>query len=447
MRKTFFAILVIALVAMSVSLVAAQDSTLADVDPTGVVIEYWHEWDGQQQVGIDAVIALFEETNEFGITVEQQPLGSSGNVREQFSTGIISGELPNLVGATFVGDAMSYYLDGVVVPLDDYYNDPVYGFSEEELENLNQQLLDINRPAAEPFNGQLLAWPIGYSANVLSVNLDMLEELGFDGPPTTLEDMREQACAANELTTEDGGDVQGFPLRTSASDLYSFIIANGGYIWEDGQYNFTNDGTIEVLQFFADLYADGCAYIPDGPFVNTADFAFGLNPFAVGSSVGIPFIRGDIEDSGSGIENWINTSVPWAEGNRTVQAYLRSMGLVVATPEEQLATWLFLKFMSSPEAQVIWTEAATYFPYTQAGLDGLSDDFITNNPQFDSMRQLLVSGEVNLWSSPVHIGDTQVGEVVEEMIVAITTGSADVMEAAQEAEELANEILEEAAMG
>ena len=145
-------------------------------------------------------------------------------------------------------------------------------------------------------------------------------------------------------------------------------------MYADGAYNFTNDSAVETLQFFQDLFNEGCAYIPDGPFVNTADFAFGLNPMAVGSSVGVPFIKSDIEESGSGIENWVNTTVPWSEDNQSLQVYMRSIGMIVASPEEQLATWLFIKHFASTASQITWTEYAQYQPYTFSGLEGLSDE-------------------------------------------------------------------------
>lgn len=443
MRKSLFVLALVALFAMSF-VVSAQDD-LSSVDPTGQTITYWHEWDGAQQEAIDIIINDFNANNEWGITVEQVALGSSGSVRDQISAGITTGELPNLSGATFVNDAMGYYLDGVLVPLDQYYYDPTWGFTEEEIADLDQNLLDGNRANIGPFEGDLLAWPIGLSLNVLSVNMDMLAELGFDAPPATLEEFRAVACAAAELEGPNGEDVQGFPIRTSGTDLYSFIIANGGQIFdtEADAYDFTNDAFIEVGQFFQDLYNDGCAYVPDGPFVNTADFAFGLNPMAVGSTAGVPFINGDIESSGSGIETWINTTVPWTEGNRILQTSLRSLGVFVSTPEQQLATWLFIKHLASTQSQVTWTELTQYQPYTQSGLEGLSEEFLASAPQFNSIYEARLDPNISLWSPAVHQRSFQASQTLDTFIANITVGGMDVMEAAQTAQDDANQIYQE----
>jgi sn-glycerol 3-phosphate transport system substrate-binding protein len=443
-KLTIFALLLTLLV--SFSLVSAQDDPLADVDPTGVNIVYWHEWDEAQSVGINAVIDLFEAQNEWGITVEQVPLGTSGTVRENMSTGIVSGELPNLVGATFVNDAQNYYLEGVLVPLDTYYDHPVYGLTEEEAASINQAFLDINRPANAPFDSQLLAWPVGMSAVVLSVNMDMLGELGFDEPPADLETFREVACAANELTSADGGDVQGFPVRASALDMWSFMRSQGGIVFdaEAGAYVITDENSIATLQFFQDLFNEGCAYLPEGDFDNTADFAFGLNPMAVGSSVGVPFIQNDINESGSGIENWVNTTMPWSEGNRMIVPSLRGVGIIEGTPEENLAAWLFVKFWATnPEAQVAWTEAAQYQPYNTVTREALSQEFLDANPQFTSVFEALGDENINVWTPPAHPSSFDVVDAFEEMLVNVLTGGADVAEAAAEAEAAMNEIYQE----
>jgi sn-glycerol 3-phosphate transport system substrate-binding protein len=443
MHKKLMILAMLMTLILSIGIAYAQDDV--------VTITYWHEWDGQQQVGIDAVISLFEAANP-DVKIEQLPLGGSSQVREQMSTGIVSGELPNLVGATFSNNAQGYWLDGVLVPLDDFYNDPEYGFTEEEIALFDEGILNEFRPAFSPFDGQLLGWPVGVSTVVLSVNMDMMAQLhadgaiSFEGTPETFEQFREASCAANELTTADGGDVQGFPLRTNSGDMYSFIVSNGGELfdYENNRYDATNEKAIETLQFFQDLYNDGCAYVPDGPYVNTADFAFGLNPFAVGSSVGVPFISGDIEKSGSGIEVWTNTTTPWSEGNRAMQVSSRGIGIIQGTAEQDLATWRFIKFWASnPEAQIAWTEAAQYQPYNSATRAALSEEFLSANPQFSAVNAIMSEPGIKLFAAPSHPAFFAVSDVFTTLVVNVITGSMDVTEAAQAAEDEANELYQE----
>jgi ABC-type glycerol-3-phosphate transport system substrate-binding protein len=445
MRKNAYILFgLAALLALSFSLVSAQDD-MSGIDPSGVTVVYWHEWNGAAANTMAAIVEDFNSANEWGITVEATGLGGSGDVRDQISLGIVSGELPNLGGATFVSDAQGYYIEGVLLALDAYMNDPTWGFSEEEWADFNIGLLDSGRALGEPFNNQQLAWPAGMSANVLSVSTTMLGELGYDASPTTLAEFREVSCAASELTTADGGDVQGFPIRDDGFDLYSFLEGNGvSYFDLETGYDFTSDGAIEVLTFFQDLYNDGCAYVPEGSFDNTADFALGLNPMAVGSTAGIPFINADIVSNNTGIE-WVNTTVPYTEGNRSAQLFFRGIGLFNSTPEENLAAWLFLKHLATTDAQVAWAVGAQYQPYTYSGLNGLGEEYLAANPQINDFREMLLDPDLRLYSAPQHLGVADIAfGPVSELVANITVGGQDVMEAATAATEAANELYQEA---
>jgi multiple sugar transport system substrate-binding protein len=457
MFRKLIVLLTLALMALSFGVVAAQDATeeateeaaatseLGAIDPSGQTIVYWHEWDGGQLTAIDEIIANFNANNEWGITVETVAQGNTGNMSDAMNAGISSGDLPNLVGG-FTNNAQGYYLDGVLVPLDAYVSDPTWGFGEEDLADINFDLIDaFNRVPGEPFNDQLLAWPIGMSTVAMSVNMDMLNLLGYDAPPATLEEFREVACAANALTTEAGEDVQGFPIRVSGQDMEAFIVSQGGRVFdaETNTFDFTNEAAITVLQFFQDLYNEGCAYVPETNFANTADFAFGLNPMAVGSSVGVPFIRGDIEESGSGIENWVNTTTPWSEGNRTIVTNFRSVLMIASTPEQQLATWLFIKHLASTESQQIWTTNTLYQPYRTSGLETLGQEFLDANPQFTSIRDLLLDEDVTLYAGPQVYGYFEAFAEFSNLVADITTGGMPVEEAAAARQDAANEVLAE----
>ena len=443
--KKLAIVLLLAVLAMSVGFSAAQDTTIPSELPSGVTITYWHEWGGGQLDAINALVDDFNANNEWGITVDATSPGGSGDVQNAVQTGITTGDLPNLTGAVFTDTAQGLYTDGVLVPLDDYMNDPTWGLTDEEKANIDMSIIDVNRSPGEPFNNQLLAWPTGVSADVLSVNMTMLNQLGFDKAPETLDDFRAVSCAANDLTTADGGDVQGFALRIDSFDMFSFIVSNGGTVFDNAtqQYDFTDDNTIEVLQFFQDLYNDGCAYIAEG-YNNTGDFSLGLNPMAVGSTAGIPYIQGPIDDNNLDI-NWINTTTPWKDDHRTIQVFLRSMSVLTGTPEQQLASWLFLKYLASPQAQITWTNATQYIPYTKSGLDAIDSGDITISPQLDEITTLMNSGDVQLWAAPQAPGSQQVFFGVSDTLVAdITTGGMDVMAAAQKATDAANQALADA---
>ncbi len=434
MRKNLLLAFLLMLV-LSAGVVTAQDD-LASVDPSGATVVYWHQYnDGPQLETMAAFIEAFNSTNEWGITVEGLPQGNYTAIRELMTAAIISGETPNLV-AGFQNDAASYAQDGMVVDLNVYYGDPTWGFTDEEKADLNQDILNVDVFNFEPFNGARLAWPNQTSALVFVVNLTMLEALGFDGPPQTFEDFQAIACAAAEMTGPNGEDVQGFPISTDSSHFESFVASMGGSIFDGEQYTFTSPEVVASFQMLQDLYNDGCAYIPESAFGNTDDFALGLNPMATTSTAGIPFIAGGFENSGVEAD-WIVTTTPWSEGNQTIQVFVPSIIPIVSTPEQQLASWLFLKFLAGQEQVAEWTSNTSYFPI-RLSANELLGDFEAENPYYAAASALLNDESVNVYAGPQVLSYGAVRGMVSEAIANVTANGMDVMEVATALEEAAN---------
>lgn len=437
MRKTGLLLLLIIIVLIG-SVYAQED--YSGVDPSGVTITYWHQYsdDSAQGATIKALVEAFNSANEYGITVEATFQGGYNDLRDLINANISTGEYPNMV-AGFVSDAFSYALDGVVVDLNPLYNDPTWGFSEEEKADLNQGILASTVADIPGFDGEFLAWPNQISANVLAVNLTMLEALGFDAPPTTWAEFREIACAAanSDLTGAEGAEVKGYPIKLDSSELESYLASNGAVIYADGQWNLTSPEALEVLQFFADLYADGCAYIPESQFGNTDDFALGLNPMALGSTAGIPFIKRGFESSGIEAE-WTVTTTPWGEnGAQTLQLFVPSIMILDRTPEEEVASWIFIKYLAETENQVTWSTATAYFPSRYSAGAGLAD-FSAEDPLFGAANALVNNPDVVIYTSPKALSYGSARSVLAELYGNVTANGMDVMEAAQAAQDAAN---------
>ncbi|MBN1564709.1 MAG: extracellular solute-binding protein, partial [Anaerolineae bacterium] len=377
----------------------------------------------------------FNETNEYGITVELAENGMSYNdLREQMNAAIISGELPNLV-AGYQSDALSYYLDDGALDLTPLLNDATFGYSEDELASLNMGIIQLN--VFEEEGGVMLGWPNHVSASLQAVNLDMLAELGFAGAPETYEDFMAISCAAAELE-----NVGGYPLTTSPNEFENFVAARGGVLFADGKWDFTSEAAVAALQMYADLYSQGCAYIPEDQYGNTADFSDLLNPMAQTSTAGIPYILGDMQtnkdESGVEIPNWTIATVPWTDDNRMAQIYVQDIIVVPATPEEEVASWLFLKFLTLAENQIAWTQATSYFPINLDAAANLAD-FEAANPYFAAAKAIVADPNIKVYGSPQVISYNAVRGIMSEGIADVTSNGRDVMDVAQEMTDKANE--------
>src|SRR5690606_14559749 len=134
-------------------------------------------------------IAQFNSENECGITVDAQNQGGYSEIREKVNAGIAAGEVPANLLVGYQNDQAFYQLNGALVDFDIFINDPTWGLSEEEIADFYPSFWDQGVHAA--FGGQRLGFPPNRSEEMLYYNQTWLEELGFDGPPTTPEEFRE----------------------------------------------------------------------------------------------------------------------------------------------------------------------------------------------------------------------------------------------------------------
>ncbi|HNB54065.1 MAG TPA: extracellular solute-binding protein, partial [Anaerolineales bacterium] len=170
-----------------------------DVDPTGQTVVFWHVWgSGSAAEGLAKIVADFNATNEWGITVEAIDQGNQGDLQTAVNAAVATGELPNVTPG-FPNAMSTWYAAGAIAELNTYINDPVYGLTTDELAAIYPANLASGRQA----DGTQIGLPIHQSANVIFYNQTWAEELGFSAPPATAAEFKEQACAAAAANSAD----------------------------------------------------------------------------------------------------------------------------------------------------------------------------------------------------------------------------------------------------
>ncbi len=426
---------------LSLGLVQAQESMYAGLDPSGQTVVYWHQYseDSSQGDTMSALIAEFNSSNEYGITVEAIHQGSYGPIEDLMNTAILSGELPNLV-AGYANAVAGWANEGLVVDIEGLLQDPEWGLSADEQSNLNFNLLDVNKLDFAPFNGMRVAWANQNSLNVFYTNLDIVEALGFERRvPATLAEFEAISCAAGASE-----DYQGYPLGTGISHFESFVAAHGGAIFdsEAGEYIFESDGVVDTMELFTRMLANNCAYLYAERYQNTGDFSLGITPFAAGSSAGIPFITWDAATAEM-TDEWVITAFPGAEGvGATIQLFVPSQAILTAAPEQELATWLFVKFLAGPEAQLAWSGATGYFSIRN-DIEVTADDFTEPRmpyERFIEVQGILTDESVSVYSSPGLPSYSAVRGIVPNILAEVVNGDAAIADALAELNEEANEL-------
>jgi ABC-type glycerol-3-phosphate transport system substrate-binding protein len=333
---------------------------MIDADPTGQSITFWHAMSsGANLEGMTALVEAFNASNEYGITVEAVAQGSQSDLETAVNGAIATGELPNLTMGFANGLVRWYGLD-VIAPLNAYIDDPVYGLSDE----VQAGIFPGPYSSGTLPDATQIGIPMHQSAQVFFYNHTWASELGFDGPPETAAEFKEQACAAAAANdaddNPDNDGTGGLVYYPDASQIIPWVWAFGGEILTaDGTaYDLNNQAVVDAAVFLNDLVVSGCTLTT--PSYPNPEFAGRLALFASSSTAGIPFQAAAMTEAGS-TDEWGAIPFPGPEG-RYVNAFGQMIGIVSTNPDQDLASWIFLKYLTSPETQSTWIGYTGYFP-------------------------------------------------------------------------------------
>lgn len=389
-----------------------SEVALDSLDPSGQEVVFWYQHTRTRETALQELIADFNRTNSYGINVRGEYVGRYSDIYNKMVVSIQSATLPALVVA-YQNQAMAYYQAGGIVDITPYMESTQWGFSTEERADFVQAFL-----RQDNVDGVQIGFPPNRSMELLYYNLDWLRELGYDGPPATWEQFAAMCRLAKERPfsgNEDKTSSLGFMLSIDASRLAAMVFSRGGDLVNANANAYTLD-TPEVkasLELMRNLLSDKAIVIVGERDAEMGEFVTGRSLFSQDSSSGLPFYKSGIEDSGLNFE-WGVTHPPQAGTEPVVDIYGASVSICSTTPEKQLATWLFLKWLTAPEQQARWVRASNYFPVRRSTAQELQSYF-EENPRYQVAYALLDYGK----SEPSMPGYQQVRRLIQEAMVEI----------------------------
>ncbi len=173
--------------------------------------------------------------------------------------------------------------------------------------------------------------------------------------------MKEQVCAAAAANTEIGGDYAGtggLVYYPSNTNWLNFLYAFGGAeVNADGTaYDFTSQAAIDASLFILDLKADGCVWQTES--YPNPEQAQRKALITMSSTAGAPYYAAAFEDAGNTTDVWGWIAAPGPDGNLAVDAFNQMLGVVPSTADREMASWLFVKWLTSPEIRLVGSRSA-----------------------------------------------------------------------------------------
>lgn len=404
----------------------------------GTTIQFWHVYSDEPGEGLQNLVDEFNETNEYGITVEAFNQGNYSDVEDKINAGIQSGDLPDVVMA-YTNALADWYSVDSVVDLNKYIDDPDYGLTDDGMADIYPHLID----AGSAPDGAWIAYPMTQSANVLVYNFTWAEELGFANPPQTSAELKEVACAAAAANAEKGGDFAGtggLVYYPSATNWLHFLYAFGGNELNADKtaYDFTSQAAIDASMFILDLKENGCVWQTES--YPNPEQAQRKALITMSSTAGAPYYAAAFADEGNDDEwGWI--AAPGPDGNKAVDAFQQMLGVIPSTEEEELASWLFIKWLTSPEIQARWIKISGYYG-TQHSTEELLSDYAAENPVWASGVELAAIGPSEPQTFPAWSAvRSAVGDAAAELYNATTED--EVIAILETLTQTANDLVEE----
>jgi len=355
----------------------------------GITIQVWHPWFGVEANLFQSQVGEFNQTNPWGITVQSTGQSDYNELFQNVGASLLTTNRPQLV-IGLPEYELSWNTDGDVVDLTDYVNDPKYGLSDGDVKDIPSVFWN-----QDEMGGERLGIPAERSARFLLYDVSWARELGFNSAPVTADDFRQQACAAHATMLKDkvrsNDAMGGWLVDTQAMTALSWLRAFGGGVLDGNGYRFLTPNNIAALTFVTQLYDDGCAWTTSDPA--SVDDAF-ANRQALFSTASLE----DLSDQSRALAA-ANNSDEWTvlafPGSTQSGLYIYGSSYIVlkSTPEQQLASWLFVRWMLSPENQAKWVEALGLFPLRASSMD-LLKDYRDSHPQWSAAIALLPNAEI-----------------------------------------------------
>jgi len=410
------ALLIISVLLVSFA-VFGQSNALAGVDPTGVTINYWFQHSGTNGDAMQKMIADFNATNQWKITVKGEYAGPYDQIYNKMVAAIAANNPPELVVA-YQNQSATYAVNNALADMNVYVNDPKWGVGKD-LSDYFQGF--INQDVNAQFGGKRLGFPPNRSVEVMYVNMALLKSVGISAAPLTWKDFADDAAKVTNTAT----GTYGYALdNLDASHVYSFVVSRGGEIARsDGKgYTLNTPQMKAVMSYMRDLVVKGYAHKIPKKYDDQTDFGNGLAAFTTSSTSGLTYYAAAVNANKNGAFDWAIAPIPQATSTNApaIDLYGASVSIPKSTPQKQLAAWLFVKWFSEPKQQAQWTHVSKYFPVRKSA-EPLIKDMLDADKNFAAAWNLLKTA--NLKSEPPYAGYDLVRDAITAAYSKVLDGA------------------------
>lgn len=326
--------------------------------PEETTVTFWHAMNGAQEEALTKLTEDFMAENP-NVKVELQNQSSYPDLQAKVNSTLPSPkDLPTITQA-YPGWLWNAAQDSMLVDLDPYIDNDSIGWGDQEA--IRQPLLDGAR-----INDVQYGIPFNKSTEMLFYNVDMFEEYDVEVPTN----MEELAAVSKEIYEKSNGSVVGAGFD-SLNNYYTIGMKNQGVDF-DRDLQFDSAESKEVINYYAEGIKEGYFRVAgsdgylSGPFANEQVAMF------IGSIAGEGYTAKDTEGKFAYATAARPDAINLQQGT---DVYMFDS----ATAEQRTAAFLYLKYLSTPESQLLWAVSTGYMPTLDSVLH--SDEYKNSGMQ------------------------------------------------------------------
>lgn len=352
---------------------------------------------------INSIVNEFNQTNLWGVQVFTDPAGGSRALASRLETNRDEGVLPHLLIAPSEQILFWQQHHALFASLDTYIDDSQWGFTAQEQAAIPALFWEQDRQ-----DGQQTGIPALRDMRVIFYNQSWGKELGFFTEPASFERFSEQVCEA-ALARENIDDTGGWIIDTHPLTALSWILgANPPQVYDPQTdlYQFDTTAARERLADLRTLFDEGCAWnsrLPD-PY----EYFANRQTLAYSGGLAEIVLQSEWMQKHNNPDDWTVLPFPSEDGKPVVLVSGVSYAVLNASPEEQLASWLFIRWMMLPRHQTLLTQASGLLPASTGSVDALQA-YRQTYPQWDTAL-----GWVPLAKAPPQGGSWSVAQTILE---------------------------------
>lgn len=340
-----------------------------------IEVIFWHAMGEANRKIIQDIITEFNKIYP-NITITQLSQGDYNGLRDKITTAIPAGNQPTL--AQTYPDHVALYLQGEAVRrLNEYMDHPVFGYDKSARDESLTGDFEYEANRIDDFvpnffeegrvyddKGTFYSLPFNKSTEVMYVNQSFFNKYDLE-VPTTWEGIYAVGQQLKALIASNPDDFkEDTRLFAYDSEANMFITLTkqwgGSYTSAKGEILFDNPQSRAAISYYHQMYLDGIVATAKHYSADYASDVFKAEQvfMTTGSSAGASY-----NDSQGKFQVEVYP-VPQKENGvkRVIQQGTNITLFKHPDPQVELAGWLFMKFLTSPESTLKWAMGTSYFP-------------------------------------------------------------------------------------